>query len=104
MATSSILKNIVIDNKRDVEKLCAALEKSEQWLKDNPRKEEYLDDINDIFPWVPRGEYKRVNDCEQCLCRTCKYRGSCSYQMIDPCTEATNYLMLQCNDYAPVGE
>jgi hypothetical protein len=50
MATSSILKNIVIDNKRDVEKLCAALEKSEQWLKDNPRKEEYLDDINDLFP------------------------------------------------------
>jgi hypothetical protein len=24
--------------------------------------DEYLDDINDLFPWIPRGEYKRVKD------------------------------------------
>jgi hypothetical protein len=30
--------------------------------------EEYLDDINDIFPFIPRGEYKRVkDDIEKCM-------------------------------------
>ena len=23
---------------------------------------EYLDDINDLFPFIPRGQYKRVKD------------------------------------------
>ena len=23
---------------------------------------DYIDDINDIFPWIPRGEFKRVKE------------------------------------------
>ncbi len=23
---------------------------------------EYLDDLNDIFPWIPRGTYRRVKE------------------------------------------
>jgi hypothetical protein len=45
-------------------------------------------------------EAEQWSDCEQCLCRNCKHRGSCSYQMIDPCTPETNYLTLQCTRYA----
>jgi hypothetical protein len=31
-------------------------------IKRRGNMEEYLDDINDIFPFIPRGEYKRVKD------------------------------------------
>ena len=34
--------------------------------KDKPKHRtsdnEYLDDINDLFPWIPRGEFKRVKE------------------------------------------
>ncbi len=52
MATSSITKEIEIKGgKRFIE----AVEESK-------RKAEYLDDLNDIFPWVERGEYRRVQE------------------------------------------
>ena len=33
-------------------------DKAKHRISDN----EYLDDINDLFPWIPRGEFKRVKD------------------------------------------
>jgi hypothetical protein len=50
MATSSITRQHEI---KDVKRFIEAVEESE-------RQEEYLDDLNDIFPFVPKGEFKRV--------------------------------------------
>ncbi len=50
MSSSSITKEIEIkDPKRFVE----AAEEAER---------KYLDDLNDIFNWIPRGEYRRVQE------------------------------------------
>ena len=37
-------------------------EQGKDKLKYRASDNEYLDDINDIFPWIPRGEYKRVRE------------------------------------------
>jgi hypothetical protein len=43
-------------------------------------------------------------ECDVCLCKTCRYRGSCSYQMRDICNNAILYLMLQCPNWKEKSE
>ena len=70
MATSSITKDIIID---DPERFLDAIMQSakKQGIDidaEDCRKSpkwpdyDYIDDINDIFPFVPKGEFKRVKD------------------------------------------
>ena len=39
------------------------------------------------------------DNCLSCLCISCKWRGSCSYQMRNPCNKEYNVLSLQCSYY-----
>lgn len=61
MATSSITKDIVIE---DVDRFLNAIEESarKQGVDLDAEPEAYGDDLADIFPWLPRGEYKRVKE------------------------------------------
>ena len=71
MATSSFTKEFNFETKEEVDALFDAIERSakQQGIDlDVEQKEhkqsnyDYIDDLNDIFPFIPRGEYRRVKD------------------------------------------
>ena len=88
MATSSITKDIIIDDPErffdaimqsakkqgididdDLENVAEIFERfgahEKLYNQQKSKKQsnfDYADDINDIFPWIPKGEFKRVKD------------------------------------------
>ncbi len=43
------------------EKLYKQQKEKREISEHEPQERKYLDDINDIFPWIPRGTYVRVS-------------------------------------------